>query len=58
VTCGNGTKFRTRKCIKECKNKSIETEYEPCNMGCCPGNYVAMKFYVVATYMVTQYGTN
>ena len=38
VTCGNGTKFRTRECTEECKNKTVEVQYKDCNMGCCPGN--------------------
>ena len=37
VTCGIGTKFRTRKCIGECKGKSVEIQYNSCNMSCCPG---------------------
>ena len=37
VTCGNGTQFRTRECTEECKDKSIEIQYQPCHMGCCPG---------------------
>ena len=38
VTCGNGTKFRTKMCNGECKEKSIEVKYKACDMGCCPGN--------------------
>ena len=35
VTCGNGTRFRTRSCTGDCKDPT--TEYEDCDMGCCPG---------------------
>ena len=35
VTCGKGIKFRTRSCAGECKDPT--TEYEDCDMGCCPG---------------------
>lgn len=39
MTCGNGTKFRTRECTGDCKDKTIEVQYEVCNgVGCCPGN--------------------
>ena len=37
---------------KECKNKTVKVETVPCNMGCCPGEYVRtlichVKFQVV-----------
>ena len=40
MTCGNGTKFRTRECTEDCKNESIEIQYKDCEMGCCPGTYM------------------
>ena len=41
MTCGNGTKSRTRQCTGDCKDKSIEVQYEVCNgVGCCPGKNV------------------
>ena len=47
MTCGNGTKFRIRECTEQCKDKSIEIQYKPCHLGCCPGrlgNYNSMLF--------------
>ena len=38
VSCGNGTKYRTRTCVTGCENGTIE--YKSCYMGCCPGNEV------------------
>ena len=38
VTCGNGTKFRTRQCSGDCKDISTEVQYEICSgIGCCSG---------------------
>ena len=44
VTCGNGTKFRTKQCTGDCRDKSIEVQYEVCNgVGCCPGKNTVVK---------------
>ena len=38
MTCGNGTKFRTRMCTgDQCSDKDIEIQHGTCNMDCCPG---------------------
>ena len=60
MPCGNGTKVRTRECIEECKDKSIEIQRKPCYMGCCPGmyvgnNYVLCKIYVADRHMLEAY---
>ena len=36
VSCGNGTKYRTRTCITDCENGTIQ--YKECYKGCCSGN--------------------
>ena len=41
VTCGNGTQFRNRSCIKGYEDGTVE--YKECYMGCCPGMYVHYK---------------
>ena len=50
VTCGNGTRYRTRECIGECKNGTTQYEYEPCDMGCCPGNSYSCQVFAVLEY--------
>jgi len=40
VTCGNGTKVRTRSCVIDCENGTIETKECYSNMTCCPGNEI------------------
>ena len=41
VSCGNGTKYRTRTCITDCENGTIQ--YKECDMGCCPGNQIEVE---------------
>lgn len=36
VTCGNGTRHRTRTCVTDCET----VEYKECHIDCCPGNEI------------------
>lgn len=48
VTCGKGTRYRTRSCFGDCKDPT--TEYEDCDMGCCPGK---RPFYFVVFFLIS-----
>ena len=52
VTCGNGTRYKATECIGECKNGTIQYEYEQCDMGCCPGKTCIRTY--VAIYHVLK----
>lgn len=45
VTCGNGTRYRTKECIGECENGTLQYEHKECDMGCCQGKPIRCTFY-------------
>ena len=52
VSCGNGTKYRTRTCITDCENGTIQ--YKECYMGCCPGNQTEIQIIHMCVYKATS----
>ena len=51
VSCGNGTKYRTRTCITDCENGTIQ--YKECYKGCCSGNEIMYPAVCMYAHRVT-----
>ena len=55
VSCGNGTKYRTRTCITDCENGTIQ--YKECYKGCCSGNETMYPAVCMCAHRVTYVHT-